>query len=102
MLRRRFRLPLGGFRPKTTLSAPYFSIKFSENDLSYNRASVIISSKVEKAAARRNFYRRRLIEGIQTWPSRGLDFLIIAKPKIKELDPQSLKRELGDIYQKIK
>jgi ribonuclease P protein component len=104
MLARKYRLPVTEFKakPQETISTPLFRLRVAKNNLSHNRAGVIISGKAIKSASQRNFWKRRLLENVKTWPPLGKDFLFIVTPKMSGLNPADLQRELKLIIQKVK
>jgi len=104
MLSRKYRLPIQEFknRSQKTISTPIFSVKFSPNNLSYNRLGVIISSKVLSSAAKRNFWKRRIMHNFHASPKTGLDILVIANRGLKEVSETDLRTEVNQILTKIK
>ena len=79
-------------------STPYFLLKFGESGVGHNRFKILIRATVDKRAARRNFWRRRIAEAVKLWPNKNQDFLLIADPKIKKIDPAKLSEELGTLF----
>ncbi len=80
-------------------------LKFSKNDLTESRFSVIVSKKVSKRAVDRNLIRRRIYEIIRlNLPKikNGFDFLIFTKQNTLNLDYNQLEIELFYLFQKAK
>ncbi|NCO23343.1 ribonuclease P protein component [Candidatus Kuenenbacteria bacterium] len=64
-------------------------IKWMQNNLDYFRFGLVISTKIDKRAAKRNKIKRRLRAIFRETAEKikpGFDFVIIIKPAIKEMD----------------
>ena len=88
MIRKNLRLDVDNFPrgAKTAASTEYFSVKTAVNNLSFNRVGVLISTKVNPSAVKRNALKRIIMDYFRgmsdfTKPGRGTDILIILKPK---------------------
>ena len=103
MLPKKFRLPLDRFSRKRWLSlqSASFLLKFLDNRLGYNRFGIIISAKAERKSVKRNFWRRRFMERIKSWPNLSRDFLIIVSPKVKYMNLVKLEGELAATVRKL-
>lgn len=84
---------------------PELGIKWIKNNLLYSRFGISISLKIDKKAVVRNRIKRILraiLKENLSKISKGFDFLILTKPKIKELEYQEIKRKLLLILEKSK
>ncbi len=98
MYARKFKLPLGNFRPrlKKIFSSRSFFVKSGSNEAGHNRFAIVISSKFVKKATRRNFWKRAVAEEVRKWPNFQKDFLFIVLRPIEEIEPRELKKEIND------
>ena len=83
MLKRKFRIPKGvrleSFR---LLPAPAFLVKTRENELLFNRFTIIVSRKIDKRAVVRNRIRRLIsscLEELYSELSQGNDIVLVVK-----------------------
>lgn len=104
MFKKNLRLPISDFKKKKSkgLNTDFFSIKFSGNDLGFNRFGVIISSKAEPKSARRHLIKRKILAVAKEIPNQSVDFLVIALPKVKNLANKNISQAVLDLFSKIK
>lgn len=79
-------------------------IKYLKNNLTHPRFAFVVSSKIDKRATVRNKIKRRLREIVfQNLKKikKNLDFLIIVKPEVKNLDFWQMKEILEKAFKKI-
>ena len=89
------------FISKRTFSTPYFFLKTAPNAVHRNRFGVIISNAAVKKSTQRHFWKRRFAAILYLWPNFNVDFLFIISPKIGNLQPRELKKELDKILHKF-
>lgn len=80
MLARKFRLPREAFKTVGKggkITTHYFVIKFAANTIERNRFAVVIPAAAEKRSTRRHALKRRLLDGVRTWPNFGKDVLML-------------------------
>lgn len=83
-----------------TRSTPLFVLKTFKNSLGIPRFGFVISNKVAKKAVVRNKLRRRLREITRSFLKEGLgglDFLIIARQGLVNLNFSDLKEEIAKL-----
>lgn len=100
MFQKKYRLPIQQFYSKepfliignnfseTVKRNSFFIIKTRKTKLLFSRFGVVVGSKVDKLAVRRNFIRRNIIKWLQSsnfHQKPGKDVMIITLPKVKEL-----------------
>ncbi len=81
MIPRRSRLKVSSF-PRTAPflhRAPGFSLKFTPNNLAYNRYGVIIPAAAVRSAAARHRLKRRLLALAVKLPAAGRDLLFLVR-----------------------
>ncbi|MDD4996076.1 MAG: ribonuclease P protein component [Patescibacteria group bacterium] len=79
------------------------SLKWIKNDLNYSRFGITVSLKVDKRAVMRNKIKRRIRAILKKYLLQfvlGYDFLILTRPKIKELDFQQIESAILKIFKK--
>lgn len=102
MLQRKFRLPpVIRFTSSVVLQTPYFSFKAKFNNLDYNRFGFVVSKKIDKRAVVRNKIKRVLRECVSDFLQGGTDIILVAKPRIKDQDPEILADSFKQAYEKI-
>lgn len=103
MLKKNFRLPIGEFKKNKSksVSDDYFSVKFSQNSLNFNRFGVIISAKTEPKSSRRNFIKRNILEFSKKIPNQKTDFLVTVLGSIKNLKKEDITQEISKTFSKI-
>lgn len=101
MLAKKFRLQIHHWLKEknkvVTRKSDFFIVKNSENNLPYSRFGVVISSKVDKSAVKRNKIKRAIFDFIRLnklHESGKKDTLIIISPKIARLKNEEIKKEL--------
>ncbi|MEK7566160.1 MAG: ribonuclease P protein component [Patescibacteria group bacterium] len=99
MLVKKFRLPVKEFLSKKPKSAKTsnFYFRYLPNQLSFDRAGVVISKKTEKSSARRNRIKRIIFEYFRQEKSKeknifktGVDILISPAAKIFKLEAKEI------------
>lgn len=81
----------------------FLFLKILKNNLSYSRFGFVVSQKISKKATIRNKIKRRLREIIKLKKleiKKGFDVILVAKPKISQIDFKTLKDELDKLFQK--
>lgn len=77
-----------------------FKIIFKKNNLEYSRCGVIVSMQISKSAVQRNFLKRKIKNTLRDFLSdfsKGLDFVIIAKPKSLKMNFSKLRDSLNKL-----
>jgi ribonuclease P protein component len=77
----------------------------SQLSLNLNRFGIVVSSKVSKKAVERNRLKRQIRQAIKEFDhelNKGLDFIIMALPGLKNYDYEAIKNELEKIFIKLK
>lgn len=83
--------------------APAFTLKYRPNGLGYNRAAVVISTKVAKRATVRNRTRRRFYAQLQElWPEfePGYDLVILTRRPATDLRGRELRDGLRSCFRR--
>jgi ribonuclease P protein component len=94
------------FKKGRSIKSVNFSLRYAPSRLPNNRIAIVVGTKVEKRATRRNALKRRMREvirqNLQTM-SKGFDIVLTAHKlpnwPVKMVDVQS---ELTELLQKIK
>ena len=101
MIARSRRLPLRKEMPKEghSFSSPYFLLKFSKNNLAYNRYAVVISAKAGKTSVYRHAVKRTILRIASAWDNKekstGRDFLFIVSSRLATVSRASRVKELA-------
>lgn len=102
MLPKKYRLPIQGFTPKSTVLSrgKLLTIKTAPNNLGYNRFGVVISKGRIKLATQRNLTKRAILDFFKK-TSRGVslnvpthDYLIIINPGRGKIEKREIIEEL--------
>lgn len=104
MLPSQKRLPAAEFKNRfqKSVASPYFLFRCKPNNAGCNRLGVIISTKVDKRAVRRNYLKRRFRAYFGLLSNKNTDFLVIVSPKAGgNTDFQEIKKELDGLIKKI-
>lgn len=103
MLPRKRRLPAAFFSitNKKKVSSPHFLVKCSPTTLGYNRFGIVISVKMEKSAARRHFWKRRIRVAVSRWPERNSDFLLIVSRSLADASEKNIQAELAGLGNRV-
>ena len=102
MLAKQYRLPIQTTLGKKSriLKTPYFLIKIFPTSLPYGRAGIVASLKISKKAVIRNSLKRKfflILDKEFLIRHSGKDFLIIANPRITELNQTELKNQVLNV-----
>ncbi|MBU1132494.1 ribonuclease P protein component [Patescibacteria group bacterium] len=87
------------------LSSSHLILKYYPNNRTVSRFGLLVSNKIDKRATARNRIKRQLRESIHlNLPNfkTNIDALIIAKPSIKNVESVDLRKELLNIFRKVK
>jgi len=79
------------------------ALKWIKNNLSYSRFGIVVSLKIDKRATVRNKIKRRIRAVIReniNQIQKGLDFMILTKPEIKNLGYQEIKDKLLGLFER--
>lgn len=93
------------FASKKSTYSKILGLKYTENNLDYSRYTVIISKKVEKTAVGRNKIKRIIknnLKEIDSKLKKNLDCVIICQKEIVKKDSQEIKKELLEVYKRLK
>lgn len=106
MLAKKYRLPVQTTIQKKAqiIRTPYFLIKYFSGEYPYCRFGVIVSKKTANKAVKRNKLRRTIFSVCESYIKKwtGRDFLIIASPKINELNNEEIMLQLKEVLNKLK
>ncbi|MFC1749810.1 ribonuclease P protein component [Pseudomonadota bacterium] len=109
MIPKTFRLPKNNIKQVLhkgqRLDEKYFSYKYIHSNKKVSRFCVIVSSKVDAKAVKRNLLRRRIYETIRLNKeilSAACDIIIIAKKGATEIKFEELTQEITKSLKKIK
>ena len=104
MYAKKFRAPVKKMygKAKKIFSSEYFLVKATPNSGQHNRFSVIIPASSVKSSVRRHFWKRAIADKVKHWPNFKTDFLFIVSPKINNLPPKNLNKEIGRVLEKAK
>jgi len=98
MFAKKFRLPA-----KVQLNAytvtPFFTFRFTKNDLGFNRYGFVVSKQVDKKATARNMVKRKIrayLELMHQELKPGHDLLFIIKARAKDAS----RKELWEVIEK--
>jgi ribonuclease P protein component len=97
MLKKQNRLDVVQSGNMEITSSPLLVIKFSKNNLAFNRFAFVISKKIDKRAVVRNSLKRKLslsIEEIFDNIVSGYDFILYPKKDIITCSPEEVKTQL--------
>jgi ribonuclease P protein component len=75
---------------------------FLKNDLGYLRATVIVGTKINKAAVDRNKIKRRIRAILKNHENMNYDLAVLALKQIKNLGFKEIKNDLEQTLDRIK
>ena len=104
MLKRKYRLGNIHLIKPITVESSLFKIRTSENGLSINRFSIIVSKRVDRHSVVRNRIKRKLgasLNEIFDKIKGGRAFLIYPKAAVLEKDKSHITNELLDKFKKL-
>jgi ribonuclease P protein component len=107
MISRVSRLPYEEFRLRDyrEIVTPYFSVKVRRNSLGKNRFGIVIGIAAVKSAARRNFWRRQAKSVFLEASQKGIDVLIILRPRamlpVKSIFRKTLADAIASLTQRL-
>jgi ribonuclease P protein component len=91
------RLPSDQFRARgyKTVSTPFFLFKIKKNSYTTPRVGVVVGVSVNKAAAKRNFWKRQARAEIALRATGGNDLLIMVSPNVRRLTKKQFREEIA-------
>lgn len=102
MLKKQNRLDVVQSGNMETASSPLLVIKFSKNNLTFNRFAFVISKKIDKRAVGRNALKRKLSSSIEEIFDNivfGYDFVLYPKKDIINLDKEAIKIQMQKAFE---
>ena len=90
------RLPSDQFRARgyNTISTPFFLLKIKKNSYKTTRIGVVVGVSVNKAAAKRNFWKRQARAEIALRATGGNDILMMVSPNVRRLTKKQFREEI--------
>jgi ribonuclease P protein component len=90
------RLPSDQFRARgyKTVSTPFFLLKIKKNSYKTTRIGVVVGVSVNKAAAKRNFWKRQARAEIALRATGGNDILMMVSPNVRRLTKKQFREEI--------
>ncbi len=82
----------------------FVGVKLKENEKNDSRFAVVVSSKINKSAVKRNFIKRKIkeiIAEINKYCIKPCDCVIIVLSDIKENDFKNVKKEIIRIFKNL-
>lgn len=92
------------FNSRSVFSGRFFRLIYINNNLSFSRLGVVVSSKVSKKAVIRNKIRRRVYSFVKSYIKTinpPLDMAVIILKKAVEADSKEFKDDLFRVLEKI-
>jgi ribonuclease P protein component len=91
------RLPSEQFRARgyKTISTPFFLLKIKKNSYKTTRVGVVVGVSVNKAAAKRNFWKRQARAEIVLRAASGNDILMMVSPNVRRLTKKQFREEVA-------
>ena len=91
------RLPSDQFRARgyKTTSTPYFLLKIKKTSYKATRVGIVVGVSVNKAAAKRNFWKRQARAEIALHATGGNDILMMVSPNIRRLTKKQFREEIA-------
>lgn len=108
MLAKKYRLPIQSVLNKSgrTFRSRCFLLKLFYSKIEFNRFGVIISKKIDKRAAKRNWLKRIVLDSAKEYirppaDEQKYDILIIPSPITAKMEKADIIKELKELFQKI-
>lgn len=82
----------------------FVGVKIKDNQLDYNRFSIIVSNKINKSAVKRNYIKRKvstIIKELNKNCLNGFDCAIIVLLDVKKEDYKQVQKEIVEIFKKL-
>jgi ribonuclease P protein component len=91
------RLPSDEFRARgyKTISTPFFLLKIKKNSYKTTRVGIVVGVSVNKAAAKRNFWKRQARAEIALRAADGSDILMMVSPNVRRLTKKQFREEVA-------
>jgi ribonuclease P protein component len=91
------RLPADQFRAHgyKTVSTPFFLLKIKKNSYKNTRVGIVVGVSVNKAAAKRNFWKRQARAEIALRVASGNDILMMVSPNVRRLTKKQFREEIA-------
>lgn len=104
MLKKTYRLPLGKqLASSQTITSPFFTLRYTRNNLTNSRFGFIVSKRIDKRATKRNRIRRLLANSIETRIAEivyGKDILFIARKDIVGATSEEIRESVVTMLKK--
>ncbi len=94
------RLPSDQFRSRgyKTVSTPFFLLKTKKNSFKGARIGVVVGVSVNKAAVKRNFWKRQARAEIALHAAVGNDILMVVSPNVRRLTKKQFREEVAKAF----
>src|ERR1035441_10151694 len=91
------RLPSDQFRARgyKTISTPFFLFKIKKNSCKTTRVGIVVGVSVNKAASKRNFWKRQAYAEIALRAASGSDILMMVSPNVRRLTKKQFREEVA-------
>jgi len=91
------RLPSDQFRARgyKTIATPFFLLKIKKNSYKTTRVGIVVGVSVNKAAAKRNFWKRQARAEIVLRATTGSDILMVVSPNVRRLTKKQFREEIA-------
>lgn len=102
MLAKKFRLPIqnwakGKNKKFVSQKGNFFIAKIKDNDLNFSRLGLVISTRINKSAVKRNLLKRTIFNFVRLnkfFGVYGKDILLIILPTASHLEKTQIEKEL--------
>ena len=103
MLTKKYRLPLQNYykNPGQAVKNSFFSVKVIQSALPFSRFGVVVGSKIDKRASRRNFIRRVIFNWVkfaELHKKPGKDVIITVFFPARSLNKMDIECELAKAF----
>ncbi|HUX35649.1 MAG TPA: ribonuclease P protein component [Candidatus Paceibacterota bacterium] len=104
MISKKLRVPSSIFlkKPAHRFFSDYLQARISPNNFGYNRLGAAIGIKVDKRSVKRHLLKRTILDAAAAQKNISSDIIIVAKPEIAGLTKEEVKKEVSEIFKKIK
>jgi len=89
-------------KPANRLFSEHFQIKIFPNTFGYNRFGAVVGTSVDKYSVGRHSWKRFILNSAASQKNFSSDFVIIAKPELNKITKEEAKKELAEIFKKLK